>query len=168
MRSRFLPCGLLLLPAVLAVLPGCSGQQSAPPASAAVPQSPAPPPRSAHRADPGLTAEVGYTDALLLFRIENRDAFAWSDCQFNLNALGTDPGYTLMVPSLKPGLTEAAQLHVGDFTDAAGKKFDTAAGRVATLDFSCDTPQGRLAYGGQFLVGEPPGHGGPPIQGKPQ
>ncbi|MGB6603233.1 MAG: hypothetical protein WA747_11535 [Steroidobacteraceae bacterium] len=139
--------GRAFLPAVLALLLGCSGQHGAAPAPVAAAQP-------AQRADRGLSAEIGYNGTLLLFRVENRDTFDWSDCQFNLNAKGTDPGFTQKVASLKPGLTEAAQLRVGDFTDAAGAKFDAAAHRVTTLDFGCDTPQGRLYYGGQFQLGE--------------
>ena len=144
----------LLLPAALALLLGCSGQKAAAPAAQSAPAAPAPPSQAAKPADPGLTAEIGYNARLLLFRIENRDSFPWSNCQFNLNAEGTDPGYTLEITSLKPGLTEAAQLRVGDFADAAGGKFDADAHKVKTLDFGCDTPRGRLYYGDQFRLGE--------------
>jgi hypothetical protein len=146
--------------AVLAVLLGCSGQHDAAPATQPAPSA-AHPPQPAHPADRGLSAEIGYNATLLLFRVENRDPFAWSNCQFNLNAQGTDPGYTLEVASVKPGLTEAAQLRVGEFTDAAGRRLDTAVHKVMTLDFGCDTPQGRLYYGGQFRLGEPPAQGRP-------
>jgi hypothetical protein len=149
--------GRACLPVVLALLLGCSGQHGAAPAPAAARSVPPSPPASAQpaqRTDRGLSAEIGYNATLLLFRIENRDTFAWSDCQFNLNAQGTDRGYTQKVASVKPGLTEAAQLRVGDFTDAAGAKFDAAGHKVKTLDFGCDTPQGRLYYGGQFQLGE--------------
>jgi hypothetical protein len=159
--SRAFRSRLALLPAVLAVLLGCSGQQGAVPAATRPAPSASQPSQPAHQADRGLTAEIGYNATLLLFRVENRDTFAWSNCQFNLNAQGTDPGYTLEVASVKPGLTEAAQLRVGEFTDAAGRKLDTAAHKVMTLDFGCDTPQGRLYYGGQFRLGEPPGQGRP-------
>jgi hypothetical protein len=151
-----------LLPPALALLLGCSGQEDAAPAAAQPAPSASHPSQPAKAADRGLTAEIGYSARLLLFRVENRDGFAWSNCQFNLNAQGTDPGYTLVVASVKPGLTEAVQLPVGEFTDGAGRKLDTAAHKVMTLDFGCDTPQGRLYYGGQFRLGEPPG------QGKPQ
>jgi hypothetical protein len=148
----------MLLPPALALLSGCSGQQGAAPAAAQPgPSASQPAQQPAQHADPGLTAEIGYSATLLLFRIENRDSFVWSNCQFNLNAQGTDPGYTLIVPSVKPGLTEAAQLPVGAFTDATGGKLDTAAHKVMTLDFGCDTPQGRLYYGGQFQLGETTG-----------
>jgi hypothetical protein len=152
-----------LLPGALGLLLGCSGQQGAAPAaaqpapSASHPSQPAEQPTQ--HADRGLTAEIGYSARLLLFRVENRDDFVWSNCQFNLNAQGTDPGYTLVVASVKPGLTEAAQLPVSEFTDAAGGKLDTAAHKVMTLDFGCDTPQGRLYYGGQFRLGETTGPG---------
>jgi hypothetical protein len=151
--------GRAFLPAVLALLLGCSGQPGAAPAPLTGQPAPHSPPnpnptQPAQRADRGLSAEIGYNATLLLFRVENRDTFDWSDCQFNLNAKGTDPGFTQKVASVKPGLTEAAQLRVGDFTDAAGAKFDATAHKVTTLDFGCDTPQGRLYYGGQFQLGE--------------
>ncbi len=153
--NRSPAAGHALLAAALAALLGCSGQHGAVPAAAqpppAAPTGPSPP---AQRSDRGLSAEIGYSATLLLFRIENRDDFAWSNCQFNLNAQGTEPGYTLEIAGVKPGLTEAAQLRVGDFTDASGAKFDAAAQKVMTLDFGCDTPQGRLYYGGQFRLGE--------------
>jgi hypothetical protein len=161
----------LVLPAVLAVLLGCSGQESAAPvsapAAAASPSSPAPPSQPPRPADRQLSSEIGFSHARSLFRVENHDEFAWSNCQFMLNASGTTPGYGLKVGSIKPGLKETAVFGAGDFTDAAGTKFDAAAVRVETLDFSCDTPQGRLR-GSQFLLGEPPSQGQPPIQSKPQ
>jgi hypothetical protein len=152
----------LLLAAVLGLLSGCSGRHSAAPAAARAAPSSSSPSQSAHRANPELTAEIGFNHAQSLFRVENRDTFAWSNCQFILNAHGTTtPGYTLALASVSPGLKETAMLQSGAFTDAAGKKFDPAVERIATLDFGCDTPRGRLR-GQQFLLGEPPG------QGKPQ
>jgi hypothetical protein len=171
--SHTFHCALsLLLAAVPGLLAACSARDNAPPA-AALPaatqpgQPAAPPSQPARRADPELTAEIGFSHAQSVFRIENRDTFAWSNCQFNLNATGKAPGYTEGVASVKPGVKETAELRAGDFTNGAGRKFDPAAERVATLDFSCDTPQGRL-HGSQFLLGEPPGHGQPPGEGKPQ
>jgi hypothetical protein len=155
----------LVLAAALGSLSGCSGRHSAAPAAAQPAPSSSTPPSSApslpaRRADPELTAEIGFSHTQSLFRIENRDKFTWSNCQFILNAHGTTPGYTLGVASVKSGLEETATLRAADFTDTAGKKFDAAVDRVATLDFGCDTPQGRLR-GEQFLLGEPPGHGKP-------
>lgn len=163
----------ILLAAALGLLPGCSARQNAAPAAAAHsdPAQPSPgqsgpaqPP--AHQVPKELAAEIGFNHAQSLFRIENRDEFAWSNCQFVLNANGKSPGYSLAVPSVKPGVKETAELRVGDFNDTAGKKFDPAAQRVATLDFDCDTPQGHLRAR-QFLLGEPPGQGNPPLQGNP-
>jgi hypothetical protein len=162
--TRAFHYALPLLPAVLVVLLACSGHQSAAPAAAAraAAASPSPSPASppARRPDPQLSAEIGFNDAQSVFRIENRDAFNWSNCQFVLKTHGATPGYTLGVAGVKSGFKETAMLRAGDFTDAAGRKFDVAAGRVATLDFSCDTPQGRL-HGSQFLLGEPPAQGRP-------
>lgn len=168
--SHTFRCALpVLLLASLGLLPGCSARQSAAPAAAAQPAPSASSPRSeaapAHQADPQLTAEIGFSHAQSLFRVENRDAFPWSNCQFILNAQGNAPGYTLAIASVKPGLREAVKFRPGDFTDAAGKRFDAAAGRVATLDLACDAPQGRLRAE-QFLLGEPPGPSQPSAQGR--
>jgi hypothetical protein len=148
----------LLLAVAVGLLSGCSGRHGAAPAAARAAPSASPASQPAHRADAQLTAEIGFSHAQSLFRIENRDTFAWSNCQFVLNAHGTAPGYTLAIASVKPGFKEIAMLRAGDFSDTAGRKFDPAVGRVATLDFGCDTPQGRLR-GKQFLLGEPPGQG---------
>jgi hypothetical protein len=157
--SHAFHCALpLLLPAVLGLLSGCSARHSAAPAAAQPARSSSPPSQPASRANPELAAEIGFSHTQSVFRVENRDTFPWSNCQFILNAHGTTPAYTLAVASVKPGLEQTAVLKAGDFSDTAGRKFDPAADRVATLDFGCDTPQGRLR-GKQFLLGEPPGHG---------
>jgi len=96
-----------------------------------------------------LTAFVSYNRRLNLFRVENRDAFAWTDCQISLNSHGIS-GYDLVLKSIKPGLTDAALLQSDEFLDADGLKFDPAASSVATLDLDCESPQGRLYYGGRF------------------
>ena len=142
---RALHYALPLLAALLVVLLACSGHQSAAPAAVrAAPASPSPPSQPARRPDPQLSAEIGFSDAQSVFRVENRDDFDWSNCQFVLKTHGATPGYTLGVAGVKSGFKETAMLRAGDFTDATGRKFDVAAGRVATLDFACDTPQGRL------------------------
>jgi hypothetical protein len=102
------------------------------------------------RRGPGLSAVIGYNRKLLMFRVENRDDFAWSGCQFSLNAQGVSSGYTLDVEAVRPGLTEAAHLPGSDFTDDGGRKFDPATQAVATLDIACETPHGRLTYAGKF------------------
>ncbi len=99
-----------------------------------------------------LSASVGYNRTLYLLRIENRDGFPWSNCQLTLNSQGLT-GYELEVELIKPGLTEAALLQSAEFAAASGKKFDPAADKVATLDLDCETPQGRLYYGGRFAEG---------------
>jgi hypothetical protein len=150
----------MLLAVALGLLSGCSARQSAVPTPARA--APTPAPRSAaissqpaHAAAVHLTAEIGYSHAQTLFHVENRDTFPWSNCQFTLNAQGTTPGYTLVIASMKPGIEGTAVLRAGDFTDAAGRKFDPVVNTVSTLDVGCDTPQGRLrAY--PFLLGEPP------------
>lgn len=96
-----------------------------------------------------LTAAVGYNRTLHLFRIENRDAFPWTGCQLTLNAHGLT-GYELEVEAIKPGLTDAALLSSAEFAEASGRKFDPATQQVSTLDLDCETPQGRLYYGGRF------------------
>jgi hypothetical protein len=150
----------LLLPAMLGLLAGCSARHSPAPAAAERAPSASPPTQAAPRANPELAGEIGFSHAQSVFRVENRDTFEWSNCQFILNAHGTTPAYTLGVASVKPGLEQTAVLKAGDFSDTAGRKFDPATDRVTTLDFVCDTPQGRLP-GKQFLLGEPPGRGKP-------
>lgn len=159
----------MLLAVALSLLLGCSARQSAAPTPARAAQTPATPSAAtssqpAHAAAVHLTAEIGYSHAQSLFHVENRDTFPWSNCQFTVNAHGTTPGYTLVIASMKPGIEGTAVLRAGDFTDAAGKKFDPVVNRVSTLDVGCDTPQGRLrAY--PFLLGEPPQ---PPRQSQPR
>jgi hypothetical protein len=102
----------------------------------------------------GLDASIAYNRTLAIFRIENRGSFAWSHCEFSLNAAGVSSGYTIEGRSVSPGLTEAAVLAAADFTGAAGRRFDPAAEPVRTLDLDCDTPRGHLYFGGRF---EPPG-----------
>jgi hypothetical protein len=96
-----------------------------------------------------LTAVISYNRRLNLLRVENRDAFAWNDCQISLNSHGIS-GYDLTLKSIKPGLTDAALLQSADFVDADGNKFDPSTSGVATLDLDCESPQGRLYYGGRF------------------
>ena len=150
----------VLLAAVLGLLSGCSGRHGTTPAAAPPASSASRPSQPAHPANPELTAEIGFSHAQSVFRIENRDTFPWSNCQFILNAHGPTSRYGLAMASVQPGVKETVELRAGDFTAAAGKKFDPAVDRVATLDFDCDTPQGRLRSE-QFLLGEPPGHGKP-------
>jgi zinc ribbon protein len=109
------------------------------------------------REGPGLGAVIGYNRKLSVLRVENRDSFPWSGCQLSLNAQGVSSGYTLEVDTIRPGLTEAALLQSAEFTDADGSKFDPASHPVATLDVACETPRGRLSYGGRFPPQEAPG-----------
>ena len=101
-----------------------------------------------------LGALIGYNRTLHLFRVENRDAFPWTGCQLSLNSQGLS-GYELEVETIKPGLTEAALLQSGEFTDHDGRKFDPSSDAVATLDLDCDTPRGRMYYGGKFATDAP-------------
>ena len=96
-----------------------------------------------------LTAFAGYNRTLHVFRIENRDAFPWTDCLVSLNSHGLS-GYELAVETIKPGLTDAALLESAGFSDPEGKRFDTSTDQVATLDLDCETPQGRRVYRGKF------------------
>lgn len=96
-----------------------------------------------------LNALISYNRVLNLLRIENRDAFAWSNCQLSLNSRGIS-GYELEVTSVKPGLTDAALLQSSEFIDADGKQFDPSTNSVATLDLDCESPYGHLYYGGKF------------------
>jgi hypothetical protein len=96
-----------------------------------------------------LNALVSYNRSLNLFRVENRDAFPWANCQVSLNSHGIS-GYELEVHSVEPGLTDAALLQGSEFIDADGKKFDPLDNSVATLDLDCESPHGHLYYGGKF------------------
>lgn len=96
-----------------------------------------------------LNAFISYNRTLHIFRVENRDAFTWSDCHVSLNSHGFS-GYDLAVESIKPGLTDASLLQSIDFIDPDGKKFDPATESVAKLDLDCESPQGRLYYGAKF------------------
>jgi hypothetical protein len=96
-----------------------------------------------------LDAFVGYNRTLYLFRVENRDAFAWTHCLLSLNSHGIS-GYELEVESIKPGLTEAALLQIAEFVDTEGQKFDPTTNQVATLDLDCETPGGHRYYRGKF------------------
>jgi hypothetical protein len=98
----------------------------------------------------GLSARIGYNRKLFLFRVENGDPFAWGNCQLSLNAQGISSGYTRELAAIKPGITDAALIESGEFTDGDGRHFDPATQQVATLDIACETPQGHLAYGGKF------------------
>jgi len=102
------------------------------------------------RAGTGLSAKIGYNSKLKLFRVENGDAFAWSDCQLSLNAAGVSSGYTHTVEAIEPGITGAALIESADFIDGEGHRFDAERQQVATLDVACQTPQGPRAYGGRF------------------
>jgi hypothetical protein len=128
-----------------------SDGQDHPPSAVVTPSSPhetviARPYRHLERS---LTASVSYNRTLHVFRVENRDAFTWTDCQVSLNSHGIS-GYDLTVKSIKPGLTDALLLHSAEFIDPDGEKFDPATASVATLDLDCESPQGRLYYGGKF------------------
>lgn len=104
-----------------------------------------------------LNALVSYNRTLNLFRVENRDAFAWTDCQISLNSHGISD-YDLGVKSIRPGLTDAALLQSSEFVDPYGMKFDPSTGSVATLDLDCESPRGRLHYGGKFGAVDSGGH----------
>lgn len=97
----------------------------------------------------GLDAVVSYNRTLDLFRIENRDAFAWTDCQVRFSSRGIAE-YGFSVALIKPGLTDAALLHSSEFVASDGMKFDPSTDRVAKLELNCGSPRGRLQYGGVF------------------
>jgi hypothetical protein len=97
----------------------------------------------------GLRAFVGYNQTLHLLRVENRDTFAWTNCEVSLNSHGIS-GYDLDIKSINPGLTDAAFLQSAEFADSDGKRFDSSTQSVETLDLDCETPNGRLYYGGRF------------------
>lgn len=101
-----------------------------------------------------LTASISYNRTLHVFRVENRDGFTWTDCHLSLNSRGIS-GYDLLAESIKPGLTGAPLLQSSEFIDPDGKKFDPATENVATLDLDCESPQGRLYYGGKFGADDP-------------
>jgi len=101
-----------------------------------------------------LSAFIGYNRTLHIFRVENRDTFPWTSCQFSLNSHGIS-GYELQVESIEPGLTEAALLHSAEFADPDGKRFDPSTDEVATLDLDCETTDGRLYYRGKFGLDSP-------------
>jgi len=107
--------------------------------------------RPYRRLEQSLTAFVTYNRTLHLLRVENRDAFAWTQCQLSLNLRGVS-GYALDVDAIKPGLMEAALLQSAEFADPDGKKFDPSTDKVATLDLRCETPDGHLYYGGRFAT----------------
>jgi hypothetical protein len=105
----------------------------------------------------GLSATIGYNRKLALFRVENRDAFAWSHCQLSLNAHGISSGYTHELDSIAPGIAQAALVGAADLTADDGRTFDPAKESVATLEVACDTPKGPLSYGGSFTPQNPAG-----------
>ena len=105
--------------------------------------------RPYRRLEQGLSASVGYNRTLYLLRVENRDTFAWTNCEVSVNSHGIS-GYEQEVKSIEPGLTGAAFLQSAEFVDPDGKKFDPSTDSVATLDLDCETPQGHLYYGGRF------------------
>lgn len=96
-----------------------------------------------------LTGSVGYNRSLHVFRIENRDSFAWTNCLLSLNSRGIS-SFKLEVEAIKAGLTEAALLQSNEFADDDGKRFDPTTSDVARLDLDCETPHGHLYYGGEF------------------
>lgn len=98
----------------------------------------------------GLNASVGYNRRLALFRIENRDAFEWRRCQLSLNAHGMSAGYTHDIDAIGAGIAQAALIGGADFEREAGLHFDPAREAVATLEVTCDTPQGARSYGARF------------------
>jgi hypothetical protein len=78
----------------------------------------------------------------------------------SLNSRGIS-GYDLAIKSINPGLTDAPLLQSADFIDPDGEKFDPATESVATLDLDCESPQGRLYYGGKFGPDDPRSLGDP-------
>ena len=98
----------------------------------------------------GLAATIAFNRPLLLFRVENDDPFAWTGCQLSVNAQGISSGYTHEIETIRPGITEAAQLHSDEFVDGDGRSFDPGAQQLATLEISCETPNGRRSYAGRF------------------
>ena len=98
----------------------------------------------------GLNAAIGYNRKLTLFRLENRDAFAWSHCQLSVNAHGISSGYTHELESIAPGIAQAALVPIAEFSGEGGRKLDPSTEPVATLDVACETPRGPLAYAGSF------------------
>lgn len=111
-----------------------------------------------------LNALISYNRVLNLLRVENRDAFTWTNCQVSLNSRGIS-GYELELISVKPGLTDAALLQSSEFIDADGKQFDPATNSVATLDLDCESPYGHLYYGGRFGTVDSASHLGSPTAG---
>lgn len=103
----------------------------------------------------GLTATIGYNRKLVLFRVENRDAFTWTHCQLSLNAHGISSGYTRDIESIAPGIAQAALIGAAEFVGDDGRSFDAATEAVATLDMACETPKGHLSYGGSFMPQNP-------------
>jgi hypothetical protein len=96
-----------------------------------------------------LDAFIGYNRTLNVFRVENRDAFAWTHCVVSLNSHGIS-GYELEVESIKPGLTDAALLQIAEFVDTGGQKFDPTTDQVVTVDLDRETPDGHRYYRGNF------------------
>jgi hypothetical protein len=98
----------------------------------------------------GLAATVGYNRKLFLLRVQNGDAFPWSNCELSINAQGISSGYAHPVEMIRPGITEAALLASAEFADGDGHRFDPATQQVATLDIACETPAGHRSYRGKF------------------
>jgi hypothetical protein len=96
-----------------------------------------------------LTASIGYNRSLHVFRIENRDAFAWTNCLLSLNSHGIS-SLKLEVDTIKSGLTEAVLIESTEFVDDDGKTFDPTTSEVARLDLDCESPDGQRYYGGEF------------------
>ena len=106
------------------------------------------------RTDEGLTATIGYNRKLLMLRIQNADSFVWTGCQLAINAQGVSSGYTHEVEEIRPGITDAVLLASAEFVDGEGHSFEPARQQLATLDVSCETPNGRRSYGGKFQATE--------------
>jgi hypothetical protein len=123
--------------------------------------APAGPPETAiaqpSRDREGLTASIGYNRKLLLLRVENRDAFAWSHCLLSLNAHGVSSGYTYDLETIRPGITQAELIDSAEFLGDDGRRFDPATESVTSLDIACDTPQGARSYAGSFEPQSPAG-----------
>ena len=149
--SRFGLSGILVVAVLCAgfIIWRLSSQQEATPekAAATAPETSIAQPS---RAGEGLSATIGYNRKLLMFRVQNADSFAWTRCQLAINAAGISSGYTHDVEEIRPGITDAALIASAEFVDGEGHKFEPATQQVATLDVSCETPNGHRSYGGKF------------------
>jgi hypothetical protein len=153
-RARSAPIALSGMLVIAAACAGAliwhfSARSGAPdePARAIAPQTTIAQPA---RGDSGLAATVGYNRRLFVLRVQNRDSFAWSNCELSINAQGVSSGYTRPVETIRPGITAAALLASAEFVDGDGHRFDPVTQQVATLDVACETPQGHRSYEGKF------------------